>query len=66
MVPAVFALYVLLTRPWQLGYFAIPLLAMGLLAIPWGPEILAELRPWLPGSGGSEISWMYAASDWGT
>ncbi len=52
-------LYLLLTRARQWAFFAFPLTLMGLLAVPWGPGIFSKLPPFVPGSGGSSIGWMF-------
>ena len=59
LIPAIFGAYVLLVRRRQLGFFLVPLVQMGLLAVPWGPGIFGKLPPFLPGSQGSEIGYMW-------
>ncbi len=61
LIPAILGLY-LLTIPerrkqWRI--FIFPLAGMFLLAVPWGPGIFKQLPPFLPGSHGSEIGWMW-------
>jgi hypothetical protein len=51
--------YVALVRRAQWAYFALPLGLMLLLAVPWGPGIFSKLPPFVPGSGGSEVNWMF-------
>ncbi len=55
----VLALYVVLVRRHQWAYFAIPVAACALLAVPWGPGIFSKLPPFIPGSGGSSVGWMF-------
>ncbi len=55
----VLAAYILVTRRHQWAYFAIPIGAAALLAVPWGPGIFTRLPPFVPGSGGSSVGWMF-------
>jgi len=66
MIPAILAVYVLIVRRKQWKYFAIPVAAMLLLAVPWGPGIFSKLPPFLPGSKGSEIGWMFQPASVGS
>jgi tetratricopeptide (TPR) repeat protein len=59
LIPAILGGYVLFARPRQWRFFAVPLGLMALLAIPWGPGIFTKLPPFVPGSKGSEIGWMW-------
>ncbi len=59
LIPVILALYVLIVRRRQVLFFAVPIGLMGLLAIPWGAGIFHKLPPFLPGSGGSPIGWMW-------
>lgn len=59
LIPGIMGAYVFLVRRRQLGFFAVPLALMVLLAVPWGPGIFSKLPPFLPGSKGSEIGWMW-------
>jgi tetratricopeptide (TPR) repeat protein len=61
LVPGILALYVLSqpARRKQWKFFVVPVGLMGLLAVPWGPGVFSKLPPFLPGSKGSEIGWMW-------
>lgn len=59
LIPVILAGYVALVRPKQWGFFAVPLALMGLLAVPWGRGALGKLPPFLPGSQGSQVAWMF-------
>ncbi|MGZ3688634.1 MAG: hypothetical protein ACXVBW_10055, partial [Bdellovibrionota bacterium] len=59
LIPMILAAYIVLLRRRQLGFFAVPVGLMLLLAVPWGPGIFTKLPPFIPGSGGSEIGWMW-------
>lgn len=59
LIPAILALYVGVARPKQWKLFLFPVGSMALLAVPWGSGIFSRLPPFLPGSKGSEIEWMW-------
>lgn len=59
LLPLIVGLYILYLRPRQIFLFTGPLVLMGLLAVPWGPGLFSKVPPFLPGSSGSEISWMW-------
>jgi tetratricopeptide (TPR) repeat protein len=59
LVPFILGAYVLLLRRRQWMFFAVPIGLMLLLAVPWGPGIFTKLPPFVPGSQGSEINWMW-------
>ncbi len=59
LIPAVLMGYVLLTRKKQWMFFAVPVGVMILLAVPWGPGVFTKLPPFVPGSHGPEVSWMW-------
>jgi hypothetical protein len=59
LIPGILAAYVLLMRRHQWRFFAVPVGLMGLLAVPWGKAIFQKLPPFVPGSSGSEIGWMW-------
>jgi len=59
LIPAIVALYIFLVRRSQWKFFVIPVAAMALLAVPWGVGIFTKLPPFIPGSRGSEIGWMW-------
>lgn len=59
LIPGILALYILIVRRHQLRFFAWPVGWMVLLAIPWGGKIFGQLPPFVPGSQGSEIGWMW-------
>lgn len=59
LIPVILAGYVLLVRPRQFGFFAVPLALMGMLAVPWGGSALGKLPPFMPGAQGSQIAWMF-------
>ncbi len=59
LFPFVLVGYVLLIRPRQWALFLLPATIMILLAVPWGPGIFTKLPPFIPGSAGSEIGWMW-------
>ena len=65
MVPVILAAYVFLLRRKQLGFFVFPLALMLLLAIPWGPGVFSKLPPFIPGSKGSEVNWMWQPASLG-
>lgn|GEM_PF-2674215 len=59
ILPFILLGHVLLVAPRRfLRYLPLGLIVI-LLAVPWGPAVFHRLPPWLPGSGGSEISWMF-------
>jgi hypothetical protein len=59
LIPAILGSYILITRPKQWKLFAWPIVFMLLFAVPWGGAIFHKLPPFLPGSQGSEINWMW-------
>jgi tetratricopeptide (TPR) repeat protein len=61
IIPVILALYVLAipARRKQWLQFAMPIGLMVLLAVPWGKGIFTKLPPFVPGSQGSEIGWMW-------
>lgn len=59
LIPGILALYVLAVRRRQWKLFAFPVGFMILLAVPWGGAIFRKLPPFVPGSQGSEIGWMW-------
>ncbi|MDR3606847.1 MAG: tetratricopeptide repeat protein [Oligoflexia bacterium] len=59
LIPGILALYILLVRRHQWKLFALPIALMGLLAVPWGGVIFHKLPPFVPGSRGSDIGWMW-------
>lgn len=59
LIPAILGSYILLSRPKQWKLFAWPIAFMLLLAVPWGGAIFHKLPPFIPGSRGSEIGWMW-------
>ncbi len=59
VIPLVLAVYVAIVRRAQWRFFAIPVALMLLLAVPWGREVFEKLPPFLPGSKGSEVGWMF-------
>ena len=61
VIPAIFAAYIAIlpTRRKQWKIFLVPFSLMVLLAVPWGPGIFTKLPPFVPGSQGSEIGWMW-------
>jgi tetratricopeptide (TPR) repeat protein len=59
LIPAILGSYVLITRPRQWKLFSWPIAFMLLLAVPWGGAIFHKLPPFMPGSRGSEIGWMW-------
>lgn len=61
VLPGILGAYLVLQpeRRKQWAYFAVPLGLMALLAVPWGPGIFAKAPPFMPGSQGSEIGWMW-------
>lgn len=50
VIALTFAIYVALFERRQWKWYLGPVLASLLLAIPWGPELFADLPPFLPGS----------------
>ncbi|MCM2279193.1 MAG: tetratricopeptide repeat protein [Oligoflexia bacterium] len=65
LIPVILGAYILLVRPRQWRYFALPIGMMALLAVPWGKSIFQKLPPFLPGSQGSEIGWMWQPASLG-
>lgn len=59
IIPVILAFYVAAVRRHQWRYFAVPVALMLFLAVPWGPGIFAKAPPFVPGSQGSEIGWMW-------
>lgn len=59
LIPIILGCYVFLVRRWQWALFSVPIALMLVLAIPWGPGIFSKLPPFLPGSAGSPINWMW-------
>ncbi|OFZ79955.1 MAG: hypothetical protein A2583_15155 [Bdellovibrionales bacterium RIFOXYD1_FULL_53_11] len=61
MIPLILGAYVVLLpeRRKQWMFFAVPVAVMLFLAVPWGPGIFTRLPPFVPGSKGSEINWMW-------
>ncbi len=59
MVPLIFGFYILILRPRQWKLFAVPLGIMMFWAVPWGTGLFSKLPPFVPGSQGSEVDWMW-------
>jgi tetratricopeptide (TPR) repeat protein len=59
IIPLILMGYALVVRKKQWALFAIPVTAMILLAVPWGPGIFTKLPPFVPGSRGPEVGWMW-------
>jgi hypothetical protein len=59
LIPLILTGYILVTRRKQWRLFAWPIPWMLLLAVPWGFSIFKQLPPFVPGSQGSPIGWMF-------
>lgn len=59
LIPVILAAYVLVVRRKQWKLFAAPAALLVFLAVPWGGAIFRKLPPFMPGSQGSEIGWMW-------
>ncbi|MCM2323825.1 MAG: tetratricopeptide repeat protein [Oligoflexia bacterium] len=59
LIPVILALYLLVVRRRQWKLFAVPVGMLVMLAVPWGGAIFRKLPPFVPGSQGSEIGWMW-------
>lgn len=61
LLPAIWATYVLmlpeLRQQWR--RWILPASILVIYAIPWGPQIFVRLPPFVPGSGGSSVGWMW-------
>lgn len=58
LIPIILGIYIYCVRRHQKFLYA-PVLLMLLLAVPWGPGIFSKLPPFMPGSQGSEVNWMW-------
>lgn len=59
LITPVTALYLALTRRHQWKLFAVPMVLMAFLAVPWNPAIFDRLPPFLPGAQGGSENFMW-------
>ena len=63
LIPLIIAGYVLLTRWKQWRLFGIPIAMMLILAVPWSPQVLTKLPPFIPGSRAAAGGYVWAPAN---
>ncbi len=62
LIPFVFLGAALCVRRKAISWVGLWSALLILMAIPWSAQTLSKLPPWFPGSGGSQVAWMYQES----